>query len=323
MLLCPNHADSFQRYPSRANAAALGTSSFSAINPKQTSPPGGCFLVFKDEFLDLLGPEPEIEVILENKNYPFAHEAGVLIPATDEVWITSNQYFVEGKKHIQISKIKREGSKFTCEEVNPAGVPYANGAVNYKDGVLFCAQGTPTSPGGLVYMEPRPPYKTEVILNNYLGRSFNSVNDVIIHSDGSVWFTDPVYGFEQNIRPRPILPSVVYRFDPERGDLRVMADGFGKPNGISFSPDEKTVYVTDTAAQHGGGEFDSARAATMYVASTSPFPLLIALSDLEEKICIRSCVHPQRTLSHKQTPICTCRYSYSRWYKVRFERECL
>lgn len=287
----------------------MGTSSFFSINPDQATSSGGCFLVLKEEFLNLIGPEPEIEVILENKSYPFAHEAGVLIPATDEVWITSNQYFVQGKKHIQISKIKRQGSKFTCEEVNPEGVPYPNGAVNYRDGVLFCAQGSPTSPGGLVYMEARPPYKTEVILNNYLGRSFNSVNDVVIHSDGSIWFTDPVYGYEQNIRPRPVLPSVVYRFDPESGDLRVMADGFGKPNGISFSPDEKTVYVTDTAAQHGGGEFDSTRAATMYVASIALFPSEKA--SLMLTIVTRSILSPSTThrfsqivdYSHLQTII--------------------
>ena len=125
-----------------------------------------------------------------------------------------------------------------------------NGGVNYRDGVLFCAQGTTTDSGGLIYMSRQAPYETETILSNYHGRWFNSVNDVVVHSDGSIWFTDPTYGFEQDFRSDPELPCQVYRYDSNSGtgDLRVVADGFEKANGICFSPDEKTVYITDTNA---------------------------------------------------------------------------
>jgi gluconolactonase len=205
-------------------------------------------------------------VILENDAYPFAHEAGVYMAATDEVWITSNQFKADGKKKIQISKIKRSTGpnslSFTCEEVNP-GIDMANGAVNYKDGVLFCEQGTFANTGGLIYMEHLPPYKTQTIISNYHGRWFNSVNDVVIHSDGSIWFTDPIYGYEQDIRPRPQLPMQVYRYDPATGDVRAVADCIQKPNGLCFSPDEKTVYITDTYAVHGNGVFEADRVASM------------------------------------------------------------
>ncbi|SPQ21347.1 7115df78-b77a-4322-8a19-b575c1a931d5 [Thermothielavioides terrestris] len=97
-----------------------------------------------------------------------------------------------------------------------------------------------------------------------MGRPFNSVNDVVIHSDGSIWFTDPPYGFEQGYRTRPRLPSQVYRYDPNRKSLRAMADGFGHPNGICFSPDERTVYITDTDWLHGGGGTDDTKASTIY-----------------------------------------------------------
>jgi gluconolactonase len=149
-----------------------------------------------------------------------------------------------------------------------------NGGVNYKDGVLFCAQGTFTDPGGLVYMSSEPPYTTHILLNNYHGRWFNSVNDVVVHSDGSIWFTDPTYAFEQDLRPRPQLPSLVYRFDPATGDVRAVADGFGKPNGICFSPDERTVYITDTNAVHGDGIYEPDKHSSMYVLtiSTSSLP---------------------------------------------------
>jgi gluconolactonase len=135
--------------------------------------------------------------------------------------------------------------------------------VNYKSGILFCEQGTLTEPGGLVYMETSPPYRTEMILSNYHGRWFNSVNDVVVHSDGSIWFTDPVYGFEQDIRPRPQLPNQIYRYDPEDGDIRAIADGLGKPNGLCFSPDEETLYITDTDGVHGEGIYEPSRAASM------------------------------------------------------------
>ena len=70
---------------------------------------------------------------------------------------------------------------------------------------------------GLVYMKPEEPYETEMIISDYHGRQFNSVNDVVIHKDGSIWFTDPAYGHEQGIRPLPQLPPQTYRYDPGTG----------------------------------------------------------------------------------------------------------
>ncbi|KAG5912665.1 hypothetical protein E4U42_002019, partial [Claviceps africana] len=82
------------------------------------------------------------------------------------------------------------------------------------------------------------------------------VNDVVVHSDGSIWFTDPIYGFDAGFRSRPRLPRQVYRFDPARGSVRAVADGFGRPNGICFSPDERIVYVTVTDWIHRDGTTD-------------------------------------------------------------------
>lgn len=184
-------------------------------------------------------------------------------PSTGNIFITSNLLCTAGKKRIQISKLVRNETKaYSYEEIEP-GISNANGGVNYKDGVLFCEQGSLTEPGGLVYMEAVPPYKTEIVVSNYHGRWFNSINDVIVHSDGSIWFTDPSYGFDQDIRLRPQLPNQIYRFNPADGDIRAVADGMGKPNGLCFSPDEKTLYITDTDAQNGAGPYDLSGAATM------------------------------------------------------------
>lgn len=236
------------------------------------------FAVHDDAARALFGPSPTLELLHENGDYPFAHEAGVFIEADQTLFITSNQYPdpSTGQKKIQVSKVtltRGDGGTTTAasvEEIHP-DVLMGNGGVNYEDGVLFCAQGGPdnaTQPSALVWMEARPPYGTHRVVSGFHGRAFNSVNDVVVHSDGSIWFTDPIYGHEQGFRPRPELPCQVYRFVPGKGadgkgSIRAVADGFGRPNGICFSPDEKTVYVTDTDWIHGDGSTDLTRASTM------------------------------------------------------------
>lgn len=234
------------------------------------------FTVHDAEAHSLFGSQPTLELLHENPDYPFAHEAGVFVDADQTLFITSNQYQDSrtGQTKIQISKVTldRSGPRTTAqvEEIFPE-VPMGNGGVNYHNGILFCAQGgldNSTEPSALVWMEARPPYKTRPMVSSFHGRAFNSVNDVVVHSDGSIWFTDPIYGHEQKIRPQPQLPCQVYRFCPGTGDegkgsIRAMADGFGRPNGICFSPDEKTVYITDTDRVHGDGNTDFTRASTM------------------------------------------------------------
>ncbi|PPJ51602.1 hypothetical protein CBER1_08484 [Cercospora berteroae] len=222
------------------------------------------FAVYHDKFLQILGEKPSIEVAVE-KDWPFAHEAGVYIPDQDAVYITSNGLDTPAGKTIKIGKLSRDASsgKWQYEEL-PTDISMGNGGINYHGGVLFCDQGHVDTSGGLVLMEPSPPYATTTLLSSYHHRRFTSVNDVVIHTDGSIWFTDPIYGHEQGFRPEPQLPCQVYRFDPASGDIRVVADGFGRPNGLCFSPDEQTLYVTDTDWIHGDGTTDLTRASHIY-----------------------------------------------------------
>jgi gluconolactonase len=233
------------------------------------------FTVQDPVFLDILGPNPSLETLLENHQYPFAHEAGVFIAAENELFITSNLLAnAEGKSSVQISKVRPGpgSSPTTCEEIHCPNIKMANGGVNYKDDsqVLFCAQGSLDSPSGLYLMSTSPPYTSQLLLSDFYGRPFNSVNDVVVHGDSSIWFTDPIYGYEQGYRPRPALPNQVYRFDPVTRNVRAMADGFGRPNGICFNPDESVVYITDTDWIHGDGGTDGMRVSSMYVYSNFP-----------------------------------------------------
>src|SRR5487761_39292 len=90
-----------------------------------------------------------------------------------------------------------------------------------------------------------------VLADSYGGSPLNSPNGVVVKSDGTVWFTDPTYGIlgdHEGWRAKPGLPGNVYRLDPGAGKPSIAADGFHEPNGICFSPDEKTLYVSDSAA---------------------------------------------------------------------------
>jgi len=221
------------------------------------------FSIYDTAFRSILGPCPSLTLLLE-KDYAFAHEAGVFVSAANELFITSNRLVDDmGQQKVEISKISLERAP-KCEVIRCDQIVMANGGINYgQDRVLFCAQGSARQPSGLFLMDACFPHGTEMMVAGFHGRPFNSVNDVVVHSDGSVWFTDPVYGYEQGYRPRPCLPNQVYRYEPQTGDIRVVADGFGRPNGICFAPDEKTVYITDTDWIHGDGTTDDSRASTM------------------------------------------------------------
>ncbi|CAG9953185.1 unnamed protein product [Clonostachys rosea f. rosea IK726] len=222
------------------------------------------FLQIHRSFSQVVGNEPSIRLCLEHESDPWAHEAGIYIPSTGALFVTSNRLVgIDGQQKVAISKINIEKKPFVREVID-CGIAMANGGVNYQDGVLFCSQGTKDTPSGLWHMETEAPYRKTLVLDSFNGRPFNSPNDVVVHNDGSIWFTDPIYGYEQGFRPPPQLPNQVYRYDPRSKAVRVMADGFGRPNGISFSPDQATVYITDTDSIHGDGTTDASRPATIY-----------------------------------------------------------
>jgi gluconolactonase len=126
----------------------------------------------------------------------------------------------------------------------PSG--FANGHARDPQGrLLTCSHGlravTRTGVDGSV----------TILADRFDGKRLNSPNDIAVRSDGTIWFTDPTYGiafdYEGERRPQE-LPCRVYRLDPGTGALDIVADDFAGPNGIAFSPDERTLYVSDTGA---------------------------------------------------------------------------
>lgn len=93
-----------------------------------------------------------------------------------------------------------------------------------------------------------------VLADRWNGRRLNSPNDVVVKSDGTVWFTDPSYGILSDLegwRGEPEYGGChVFRLDPATGALDAVCTDFVKPNGIAFSPDERQLYVADTGFSH-------------------------------------------------------------------------
>lgn len=93
------------------------------------------------------------------------------------------------------------------------------------------------------------------IADRYQGKRLNSPNDVVVKSDGSIWFTDPSYGidsdYEGNKAESEIGACNVYRVDPDTGEVTAVITDMVRPNGLAFSRDESQLYVADTGATHG------------------------------------------------------------------------
>jgi gluconolactonase len=91
-----------------------------------------------------------------------------------------------------------------------------------------------------------------VLASHYRGKRLNSPNDLVCRSDGTIWFSDPLYGISTDYeggKQTSELPPALYRLDPATGDLTVVAADFDGPNGLAFSPDERLLYVAESGQQ--------------------------------------------------------------------------
>ena len=127
---------------------------------------------------------------------------------------------------------------------------YANGNTRDRQGRLVsCEHGarrvTRTEPDGTI----------SVIADSFEGKKLNSPNDVVVKSDGTVWFSDPNYGimsdYEGHKSEMEQDGCHVYCVNPETGDIKRVTDDFVKPNGLAFSADEKILYIADSGRSHG------------------------------------------------------------------------
>ena len=129
---------------------------------------------------------------------------------------------------------------------NPSG--YSNGnTFDFEGRQLSCEHGNRR------VARYEPDGTITVIADKFQGKRLNSPNDIAVHPDGSIWFTDPTYGIQgvyEGFRGQSEIKDALYRVDPKSGQIEKVTEDADKPNGICFSPDYKKVYVADTGMPH-------------------------------------------------------------------------
>ena len=197
-------------------------------------------------------PDPRVEKL--DKRFPKQGNAAIERIATGFRWAEGPVYFRDGG-FLVWSDIPNNRMMRWLESDGHVGVFRAPS--NYSNGNTRDLQGR------LVTCEhdSRRVTRTEydgtitVVCDGYAGSKLNAPNDVVVASDGAIWFSDPGYGIDGEYEGHKDvfeLGSNVYRIDPSRGEATVVADDFVRPNGLAFSPDEKLLYIVDSGATHGG-----------------------------------------------------------------------
>ncbi|KAH9475861.1 Lactonohydrolase oryL [Psilocybe cubensis] len=260
------------------------------FNPTSGKPP--FIQIFDEAFLDILGPNPSIHEVASNPDFAFAHEAPVYVPDTDEVFFASNDGGALGNSDInhnnKVGKISMQAVEKALQGLKPGSGAAVNVSVTELDlpdtiqmtnggtgplgsSIVLITSGRGPLPPSIALVNPKAPHNVTVLLDNFFGRQFNSLNDIKIHPvTGDLFFTDPTYGFLNHFRPEPLMRNQVYRLDMAKRSVRVVATDFDKCNGIAFTPDGNTAYVTDTGANSGFLGNNQTAPATIYAFDVDP-----------------------------------------------------
>ena len=162
--------------------------------------------------------------------------------AEGPVWVGDGRYLLWSD--IPNNRIMRwdEATGQVGDFRNPSN--FANGATRDRQGRLIHCEH-----GGRRVVRTEYDGSITVIMDRFDGKRLNSPNDVIVASDGAIWFTDPVFGILGNYeghRSEPELPMNVYRVDGHSGEATIVADDILGPNGLCFSPDESILYIVES-----------------------------------------------------------------------------
>jgi gluconolactonase len=201
-------------------------------------------------------PDPAIEVVDPRFAKYRVQSAAVERLYTGTRWAEGPVWFGDGR-YLVFSDIPNNRMLRWLEDTGEVSVfrspsNYSNGNTRDRQGRLITCEHdsrrvTRTEHDGTI----------TVLVDHFQGKPFNAPNDLAVHSDGAIWFTDPGYGIMSNYeghRATFELPTNVYRLDPNARDLAVVVGDMDKPNGICFSPDEKKLYIVDTGEPKHPGD---------------------------------------------------------------------
>ena len=221
-----------------------------AVSAIATTP----FVSYDASFAAVLGDAPRLELLIETD----AHEGPVYSPAEHALYFTTlpRSGVAGDDPWVAIKRLALADLSLSVVREPANG---ANGMALDRDGrLVVCEQGSLTQPARIVRLDPATG-ESETLLDAWAGLALNSPNDVVVRSDGTVWFTDPAYGHLQAFRPAPQVGDYVYRHDPASGSTTVVSDEFDKPNGLCLSPDESVLYVNDSGINQEAGSHHPGR----------------------------------------------------------------
>jgi len=196
---------------------------------------GDSYEYYEKKFYDLTVPIAEVEELYSGNRW-----------AEGPVWFNDGGYLVwsDIPNNRMLRWVPDLGVGVFRAQSN-----FANGNTRDRQGRLVSCEH-----GGRRVTRTEPDGAITVIADRHAGKRLNSPNDVVVKSDGSVWFTDPDYGilsdYEGYKSEREQKGCYVYRVDPKSGAVKIVADDFVKPNGLAFSPDEKTLFIADSGFSH-------------------------------------------------------------------------
>ncbi|KAL2419934.1 Lactonohydrolase oryL [Exophiala dermatitidis] len=230
------------------NTSARNASSLSLLGSAN-------FVVFdRQRGLEYLGANPSYEFVFAVSSA--VHEAPVYAPKQNLLFL-SQLAPPTGVLPQLVVDLNQDPP--TLSEYLPDPPIYAPNGGTFRDGlIVFGASGGNNSLGGIeqrVSIRTVDPAtnKSTVLLNNYFGFYFNTIDDLAVHpTTKDIFFTDPYYSwFNALTDTAPQLPAASYRFNPETGAVFLIDDSIMQPNGIAFSPDGNTLYISDTGAVYG------------------------------------------------------------------------
>ena len=213
------------------------------------------FLVFdKQRGLETLGSSPTYDKVFTVSDA--VHEAPVYVPSLNKLFLSNlapPAGVLKPQLVIDLNNDPPTLSKFVSDP--PVYAP--NGGTFHNGLIYWGASGGNTSIGGIEQragIQTLDPHtnKTTVLLNNYYGFYFNTVDDLFVDPTGAIWFTDPQYSwFNRLTDTPPQLKTASYRFDPKTGVVQMVDDTIVQPNGIAMDPGCKHIYISDTGAETG------------------------------------------------------------------------
>lgn len=196
---------------------------------------GDSYEYFDKRFYDLTVPIAEVEELYDGCRW-----------AEGPVWFNDHSSLIwsDIPNRRLLRWIEGHGVSVFRTETN-----FINGNTRDRQGRLVSCEH-----GGRRVIRTEPGGSLTVIADSYSGKKLNSPNDVVVKSDGTIWFTDPDYGIMSDYEGFKAEMEqdgcYVYHVDPRTGVVKVVADDFVKPNGLAFSEDEKILYIADSGRSH-------------------------------------------------------------------------